>query len=658
MISNFIRLIIASSAFVSVIFSSSYAIADNQSKGFNKSFWYDHSGAASLLEATQEKFSPFQGILTQGYQSGHTWVKIHVKGRADTESAKDLILWIRPTYLDDISLFDPDGGQQNQSTGDRVLSPVYLVNPTSIGFRIPIKKYDRDIFLRLKSTSTHLMDIQLMDEDAFLRAESFQSFWQGIFFGVMGLILLWALVSWIDKRDVLVGLFFFKHLVVTFYAVGYLGYLPYIFPAGQGVLNPDIIFSFAIFAVMATSLQFQIGVLTEYGLTGWRLNIFKWVYIFPILAVLLAITGMMQDALKLVALVTAFTSILLFLVVLITPVDCLSKGTRVKSTLRALSPEAALSNNIIQTLHNFSNPLSKPIILAYYGAIVFALVAAATQTLGLLQGDVVVLYAYLLHSFISSVLILFLLLFRGRNLLRQQNEISSHLARMQGELAAQRLAQEDQGRMVEMLGHEIKTPLSVLQFAIDEWIHDANERENVSESIDQIRRVTERSIEAVRQSTTELTFETLDLVSLIEQHVNYSTDPARFHVVTPEFAEIIGNRLLIEQVLGNLFDNALKYSLDSTLIEVSICFVEQPRLGKAWGGFELIVSNQVGAAGFPDPEKLFKKYYRAESSKNKPGSGLGLYLAQSFIRFLDGEIVYRLHNNRVEFVLWLPIKKF
>jgi signal transduction histidine kinase len=655
---KFTRNLILMHLFVALGVFSSIVNASAESQPAAKAYWYDNSSHSTLADAKQATFTTYRGILTLGYLPGDTWVKIRVKGQADAQPSEKWVLWIRPTYLDEVSLFDPDGQQLNRVTGDRVLSPEYLVRPTSLGFRIPIEKYDRDIYLKLNSSSTHLIDIQLMTEDEFLRAESFQAFWQGIFFGVMGLILLWALVSWIDKRDALLGLFFFKHLVVTFYAVGYLGYLPFVFSAGLGVLNPDTIFSFTVFAVMAVGLRFQIGVLTEYGLYGWRLNIFKSIYIIPILAVVLAALDRTQEALNLVALITAITSILLFLIVLITPVRSLSKSTRMKSALRGLSPDSALSSDMIQTLHNFSSPLSKPILLAYYGAIVVALVAAATQTLGLLQGDVVVLYAYLLHSFISSVLILFLLLFRGRNLQRQQNEIASHMARAQGELAAQRLAQEDQGRMVEMLGHEIKTPLSVLQFAIDEWVHDTKERNKFNESIDQIKTVTERSIKAIEQSRTEVTVETLDLVSLVRQQFNKTKDPSKFSVIFPDVAEIYGNRLLIEQILGNLFDNALKYGLNSTPIEVSIRFCEQIRFGKSFEGFELTVVNQVEASGFPDPEKLFKKYYRAESSKSKPGSGLGLYLVQSFVRFLNGEIACNLRNNRVEFVLWLPVKKF
>ena len=323
-----------------------------------------------------------------------------------------------------------------------------------------------------------------------------------------------------------------------------------------------------------------------------------------------------------------------------------------------ISRKSTISNEMVQKLRSLSSPLSKPLLLAYYGAIVLVLVAAATQTLGLLQGDVVVLYAYLFHSFISSVLILFLLIFRGRNLQRQQNEIASQMARTQGELTAQRLAQEDQGRMVEMLGHEIKTPLAVLQFAIDEWVTDDKEREKVNESIDQIKTLTERSIDAILQSRTEVTFETVDLIPLIHRQVNSTNEPDRFSLSIPDVAVIYSNALMIEQVFGNLFDNALKYGKDSSPIEVIIRLSEQERLGKESGGFEITISNQVGLAGLPEPEMVFKKYYRAEGSKSQSGSGLGLYLVQAFIRFLNGEIDYRCRDNRVEFVLWLPVKKF
>ena len=126
----------------------------------------------------------------------------------------------------------------------------------------------------------------------------------------------------------------------------------------------------------------------------------------------------------------------------------------------------------------------------------------------------------------------------------------------------------------------------------------------------------------------------------------------------PDTAVIYGDRLVVEQILGNLIDNALKYGDASSPVLISVCQSEQVRLGGYFTGFETTISNQIGRAGSPAAEQVFKKYYRADSAKNYPGSGLGLYLVQAFTRFLNGEVAFRIRDNRVEFVVWLPNKKF
>ncbi len=623
-----------------------------------KAYWYDATGRATLDEAQKSVYTSYTGILTQGYLPGATWLKLHVKGVASESASQKFVLWIRPTYLDSVTLFDPALAVEPRFTGDGVPKPSYLGRPTSLGFRLPTQEYDREVYLRVESTSTHLIEARLMTADQFLDAESFEAFWQGIFFGVMGLILLWALLAWMDNRDHLLGLFFLKHFMVLLYSVGYLGYFGYVLEPGHRIFNPDIAFSFTIFAVVTTNLKFQIGLLAEYGMRGWRIGIFRLVYLAPAIAIALVIVHRMQFALELMALVTAITSVVLFLVVLITPVKRLSRLVRPD-----IDPAAVASNSIIdrhrQSDHGeLARPLSKPMLLAYYGVTVLLLLPTASQTLGWYQGDMIVLYGYLFQSFISSILVIVLLMVRTRVTRRQQNEVARQMARAQGELTAQRLAQEDQGRMVEMLGHEIKTPLSVLQFAIDEWVADAKEREKLSESIDQIRTVTERSVDTIRQSLTQTEFQRVDLVALIDQQVNKTMSPERFTFRMPDTAVIFGDPLVVEQILGNLVDNSLKYGDLSSPIVISVALSQQVRLGQYYTGFETTISNQIGRAGSPAAEQVFKKYYRADSAKSQPGSGLGLYLVQAFTRFLNGEIVYRVRDNRVEFVVWLPVKKF
>ncbi|MGI9135188.1 MAG: ATP-binding protein [Rhodoferax sp.] len=76
------------------------------------------------------------------------------------------------------------------------------------------------------------------------------------------------------------------------------------------------------------------------------------------------------------------------------------------------------------------------------------------------------------------------------------------------------------------------------------------------------------------------------------------------------------------------------------------------RSGRA--GLTLLVVNQVGSAGMPDPNRVFDRYYRASGAHAKTGSGLGMYIAKGFAQKLGEELSYRSHDNSVEFQLWIP----
>lgn len=103
---------------------------------------------------------------------------------------------------------------------------------------------------------------------------------------------------------------------------------------------------------------------------------------------------------------------------------------------------------------------------------------------------------------------------------------------------------------------------------------------------------------------------------------------------------------LLSMMLRNVVDNALKYSPEGSPVSL---VVEQQQ-----GGFRMAVSNAVGAAGLPDPDKLFKKYYRAEGALTVGGLGLGLYWVHEVMRRMGGHIRYFPDHDQVVFELWLP----
>jgi two-component system, sensor histidine kinase LadS len=102
--------------------------------------------------------------------------------------------------------------------------------------------------------------------------------------------------------------------------------------------------------------------------------------------------------------------------------------------------------------------------------------------------------------------------------------------------------------------------------------------------------------------------------------------------------------------IANLIDNALKYSPKDSVIKIDFHF----SAGKQGSGLFVLVVNETGILGAPDPSQVFKKYYRNQSATKISGSGLGLFLVSELIKILDGEISYSLQEESAVFTIWIP----
>ena len=96
--------------------------------------------------------------------------------------------------------------------------------------------------------------------------------------------------------------------------------------------------------------------------------------------------------------------------------------------------------------------------------------------------------------------------------------------------------------------------------------------------------------------------------------------------------KITADREKIEQELGNLIGNALKYSIGDEPVVIT-CFAEDGRV---------VVRVDDNGIGISDEDKLhlFNRFFRSENpnSRTISGFGIGLYVSAEIVRLHGGNI--------------------
>jgi signal transduction histidine kinase len=211
---------------------------------------------------------------------------------------------------------------------------------------------------------------------------------------------------------------------------------------------------------------------------------------------------------------------------------------------------------------------------------------------------------------------------------------------------------EEQENFISMLGHELKTPLSVIRMTIGHQRLDSDSEARISRSVQEMQAVIERCLQAdrLRHGLLTATLSQLDLNALLQEIVDDPRSRDRVTLNTETLPPCVSDGQLLRTILGNLVENAIKYGKSGQPIQIHARAAERRKRA----GIAISVANQPGAAGFPDARQIFRKYYRAPAAHGKTGSGLGLYISAGFARMIGGTLSYQPGNNEVRFELWIP----
>jgi signal transduction histidine kinase len=114
---------------------------------------------------------------------------------------------------------------------------------------------------------------------------------------------------------------------------------------------------------------------------------------------------------------------------------------------------------------------------------------------------------------------------------------------------------------------------------------------------------------------------------------------------TPQSVPVYGDRAMLQQAIANLVDNAIKFSPSSGTVELRATVADRVTVSVADHG-----------PGIPLPErtKATERFYRGETARNTPGSGLGLSLVQAVATLHDGTLRLEENDPGLRAVLTLP----
>lgn len=236
--------------------------------------------------------------------------------------------------------------------------------------------------------------------------------------------------------------------------------------------------------------------------------------------------------------------------------------------------------------------------------------------------------------------------------LRQANLELSRLADLAQQRAEQEKAdREDQEKMLAMLSHELKTPLATIRMLVS-TLHQG--KPEIDRAVRDMSDVINRCVQAGQLSDRRLVprSEPCHMAELLANAIAHSrfTHRIEYSPFTGPNA-LQGDAQMLTMVMENLIDNACRYSPTDSQVVVSLT---RERLVTG-ATLLLCVRNLPGDAGWPDPARLFEKYYRSAHAQRQTGSGMGLYLISGLAEMMGGTLEYEPTNNHIQFVFRLPL---
>jgi two-component system sensor histidine kinase KdpD len=196
--------------------------------------------------------------------------------------------------------------------------------------------------------------------------------------------------------------------------------------------------------------------------------------------------------------------------------------------------------------------------------------------------------------------------------------------------------------LLSSLSHDLRTPLTGIRGAAEtlrtSWSSlDDSTRQDLLRSIEddteRMTRFLSNIMEMTRLESGAITPRrvAVELAEVVDAAIARTPGSPEVFVTLPPGQTVVADPTLLEQVLVNILDNAVKYAPAGSPITVS---AEQ-----AQNGLTLRIADQGYGISEADLPHIFDSFYRAtRGDRTAPGTGLGLAIARGLIEAMGGAI--------------------
>ncbi len=213
------------------------------------------------------------------------------------------------------------------------------------------------------------------------------------------------------------------------------------------------------------------------------------------------------------------------------------------------------------------------------------------------------------------------------------------------------ISYEKQKQFITDAGHELKTPLTIINANVDILEMEIGEENecliDIKQQSDRLKSLTENLVMLARMEEQESSIQKIEfpISEIVEDMAHAFNNLALQQKKKLEWdiqplLSLNGNEKSISQLVSILLDNSLKYSIEGGEIKL--------KLKKQGKEIRLSVENEtLENIGDEQLKYVFDRFYRTDASRNSEtgGHGIGLSVAKAIVSSHDGKINATMKNG-------------